>query len=206
MIASALFAVAACSTGGYDNPERKYIAKNFRELIERDLESPFLQEFDRSVLERAKETGRIEQSDYDEAHSRFEQCMRTSGEPVTLKKFGNGLYRVDTTPLSPDESLQAAGNVYIECAKGTIFHIANLYGIQQANPKLLANPDQIAYECLEAKGLVTPDFSLEEFTKAMTEPGSPGQSTQDRVPFDLYEDEAQACLVGANMNYGKASS
>ncbi|MCA4134903.1 hypothetical protein [Arthrobacter sp. M4] len=202
MLAFVTPTIAACSDNT-NGPERVYIANNFGELIEESLSGPFLQEFDRGVLERAKVAGRIEQADYDEAYSRFEQCMRAVDEPVTLKKLSNGLYKVETTPLSPGESLDSAMDKVTECSKGTTFHIAGLYGIQQGNPKLLANPDQVAYECLEAKGLVSSDFSLEEFTEAMTKPGNPGQSTQDRVPFDLYEDEAQACLVGANMSYSK---
>lgn len=202
----AVSALAACSSDSQSKPETQYIANNFREIIDEALTRPYLQEFDRAVLERAKEAGRIEQSDYDEAYSRFEQCMRSNGEPVTLRKLSNGPYRVVTTPLSPGETLESAMEVVTECERGTILHLADLYGIQQGNPKLLANPDQIAYECLEAKGLLTSEFSLEEFTEIMTKPGPPGVPLEERLPFDPYADEPQACLVGANMSYSKPPS
>lgn len=205
-VAAALPAVAACSGVNQAQEERQFIANSFGEVIDNALGNPHLQEFDREVLERAKKTGRIEQADYDEAYDRFRQCMEASGEPVKLKKFSNGLYRVDTTPLSEGESLDSAMEVVTECSDGTIAFIADLYGVQQGNPKLLANPNKIAYECLETKGLVGPEFSLEAFTDALSKPGEPGVRTQDRVPFDLYGDEAQGCLIGANMTYSKAMS
>lgn len=206
MFALALPILAACSASSQETTERQYIAKNFAELIDEDLGSPLLQEFDREILERAKATGRIEQSDYDEAYGRFEQCMSASGEPVKLKKFNNGLYRVDTTPLSPGESLESAMDVVAQCSSGTVAHIANLYGIQQGNPKLLANAYQVVYECMEAKGLVDSDFSLKEFTKVMDEPGPPGVPLSARLPFNPYADEAQECFISGNMTVFKASS
>lgn len=66
----AVSALAACSSDSQSKPETQYIANNFREIIDEALTRPYLQEFDRAVLERAKEAGRIEQSDYDEAYSR----------------------------------------------------------------------------------------------------------------------------------------
>ncbi|MEZ2390555.1 hypothetical protein AB6813_13590 [bacterium RCC_150] len=205
-MALALPILAGCSISSQQTKERQYIANSFAELIDQALAGPFLQEFDREILQRAKATGRIDQGDYDEAYGRFERCMSASGEPVSLKKFRNGLYRVDTTPLSPGESLDSAMDVVTECSKGTIFHIANLYGIQQGNPKLLADPSQIVFECMEAKGLVTGDFSLKEFAEAVGTPGQPGVPLEKRLPFDPYADEAQACFLGGNMTITKASS
>lgn len=111
--------VAACSGGDQEGAERRHIANNFSELIVAALDDLLLQDFDKDVLERAKASGRIGQADYDEAFSRFAQCMLISEEPVTLKKFSNGLYRVDTTPLSDGESLDAALSVFTKCQIGT---------------------------------------------------------------------------------------
>ncbi|MFE4195857.1 hypothetical protein ACFRJ9_08325 [Paenarthrobacter sp. NPDC056912] len=175
-------------------------------MVATALNDPTLQEFDRDVLERAKVSGRIEQADYDEAYSRFAQCMATSGKPVTLKKLSNGLYRIENTPLADGESVQTAMSIVTQCEKGTTNEVGELYGIQQGNPELLANPYEIAHKCLEAEGIVDSTFSHEDLRKIMGSPGSPGSTLEDRLPFDPYSDEAQACFVGANMALGKETS
>ncbi|MFJ6230218.1 hypothetical protein ACIQF8_09540 [Pseudarthrobacter sp. NPDC092184] len=197
--------IAACSGSDQGNSERRVIAENFSELVSTALGDPNLQEFDREVLERAERTGRIEQADYDEAYSRFAQCMETSGEPVNLTKLSNGLYRVENAPLSDGETIESAMSTVTTCSEGTISRLGELYSIQQGNPELLANPYEIAYKCLESKGLVDSDLPLEEFQKAFRSEGDGESSLEERMPFDPYGDEAQACFAGANMSIGKAS-
>lgn len=209
-MSGAVLSLTSCSGANSGNEpwsvRGRHIADNFAELIDQALTSPRLQEFEREVLKRAKETGRIEQADYDEAYDRFAKCMEVGGEPVKLKKFGNGLYKVDTTPLSEGETLESARAVVDACSAGTLNHLAALYGTQQGNPKLLANPYEIAYECLEVKGIVSSDFAFEEFTDVLRSPGREGSSLDERMPFDIYGDEAQACFVGAGLFYTKARS
>lgn len=197
--------VAACSGDGQASSERRVIAQSFSELVSTALADPRLQDFDREVLERAERTGRIEQADYDEAYSRFAQCMETSGEPVTLTKLSNGLYRVANTPLAEGETVESAMSIVTKCSEGTTSRLGELYSIQQGNPELLANPYEIAYKCLELKGLVDSGLPLEEFQKTFSSPGDKESPLQSRLPFDPYNDDAQACFVGANMTIAKAS-
>lgn len=131
--------------------------------------------------------------------------MATSGKPVTLTKLSNGLYKIENTPLSEGETIQLAMSIVTACEAGTTNEIGELYGIQQGNPELLANPYEIAHSCLAAKGVVDSNFSHEDLRKIMGSPGNPGSTLEDRLPFDPYSDEAQACFVGANMALGKAS-
>ncbi len=204
----ALTVTTGCSKDSAESPWRtqgKHLAGSFRDHIDEALRNPLIQDFERGVLERARESGRIEQADYDEAYSRYSQCMEAVGKPVRLKKLSNGLYRVDPSPKSDAESVEAYMQVENSCSKPTILFIANLYGIQQGNPKLLANPYEIAYRCLEAKSLLTPAFSFEEFVGQFQGPGSNG-SKLDNLPFDAFDDEAQACFLGANMVIGKSGS
>jgi hypothetical protein len=209
-MAGAVLSLTSCSgASSGDAPwsvRGGHIADNFAELVDQALTSPRLEEFEREVLERAKKAGRIEQADYDEAYARFATCMEVGGEPVKLKKFGNGLYKVDTTPLSEGETLESAIAVLDACSAGTVNHLAALYGTQQGNPRLLANPYEVAYECLEAKGIVASDFPFEEFAEVLRTPGSEGGSLDDRMPFDIYADEADACFVGASIFNTKATS
>ncbi|MFJ4027185.1 hypothetical protein ACIPWF_08165 [Paenarthrobacter sp. NPDC089989] len=198
--------MAACSGESSENSERRYIAKNFTELVITGLKDPKLQEFDRDVLERAKVSGRIEQADYDEAYSRFERCMAASGKPVKLTKLSNGLYKIENQPLSDGESIESAMSIVVKCQEGTINEIGELFGIQQGNPDLLADADEVAYNCLAAKGIVNSNFSKDDLKKAFNDPGNGKRGLKDRLPFDPYSDEAQACFVGANMAVGQGRS
>lgn len=206
VVACGLLLVVACSGGNQGESERRHIASNFTELVVAALEDPTLQEFDRDVLKRAQISGRIEQADYDEAFSRFAQCMKTSGKPVTLTRLSNGLYRVANTPLSDGESIESAIAIVTKCQQGTTNQIAELFGIQQGNPDLLANPYEIAHKCLNSKGLVDSSFSAEDLRKAIGSEGHGGESLHEKLPFDPEDDEAQACFVGANMTIAKAES
>lgn len=205
VLACTLPLAAACSGGDQGGSERRHIANNFTELVVNALKDPTLQEFDREVLERAKNSGRIEQADYDEAYSRFAHCMATSGKPVTLTRLSNGLYRIENTPLSDGESVESAMSLVTKCQQGTTNEVGELYGIQQGNPELLANPYEIAHKCLEAKGMVDSTFSAEDLRKAIgSERSGGGSALGDSLPFDAHGDEAQACFIGANMTIAKA--
>lgn len=204
-VACMLPLVASCSGGDQGSSERRHIANNFSDLVITALNDPNLEEFDTDVLRRAKDSGRIDQADYDEAYSRFGNCMADSGKPITLTRLSNGLYRVENTPLSDGESIQSAMSIVTRCAQGTTNVISELYGIQQGNPELLTNPYEIAHKCLETKGLVDASFSFDDLRKAIGSEVSGGNALKDRVPFDPYGDEAQACFVGANMTIVKAT-
>ncbi len=198
----------ACSSGGPGEPwkvQGRHVANNFTELIDSALSAPNLQEFERSVLVHARQTGRLEQADYDEAYRRFADCMEVSGEPVKLKKLSNGLYRMDTTPLSPGETLESAAAVVSKCSNGTITHIANLFGIQQGNPELLFNPYEIVFKCLEAKAIVSPSLTFEKFAEVFNSPDSKG-AWSESLGFDVFDDEAQACFIGANITLVESGS
>ncbi|MEV7606899.1 hypothetical protein AB0N65_15815 [Paenarthrobacter sp. NPDC089322] len=205
LVACSVPLLAACSGGEQGASERRHIANNFTELVDMALKDPTLHEFDKDVLQRAKVSGRIEQADYDEAYSRFAQCMASASKPVELSKLSNGLYRVENTPLADGESVQSAMSITIKCQEGTINEIGELFGIQQGNPELLANADEVAYKCLAAKGIFDSSFSQEELEKALNEPGGDNSSVEDRLPFDPYGEEAQACFIGANIVLGKGT-
>ncbi len=206
MITGLLPCLAACSGGAYASSATAYIADDFSDLVTVALDDTSLQDFDREVLQRAKSTGHIAQADYDEAFDRFAQCMERAGEPVMLTKLSNGLYKEKPLALSDGETLESALSVLDECSAGTTGVISSLYKIQQGNPELLADAYAVAHNCLKAKGLVDSEFTLEELRKTVGSPGLLGDTLEDRLPFNPYNDDAQACFVGANMAIAKATS
>lgn len=206
LIACLLPFIAGCSGSAEASTESEHIAEDFSELVNTALEDQDLQDFDRAVLERAKDTGRIQQADYDEAYGRFAGCMDQAGEPVALTKLSNGLYQEKPSPLSEGENLESVFLIMDACSAGTTRVIGNLYNIQQGNPELLADPYEVAHNCLQAEGLADAQYSLEDLRKTIGSPGGFGKALEDRLPFDPYSNEAQACFVGANMAIAKAAT
>lgn len=206
MITGLLPCLAACSGGAYASSTTAHIADDFSDLVTVALDDTSLQDFDREVLQRAKSAGHIEQADYDEAFDRFAQCMERAGQPVTLTKLSNGLYQEKPSALSEGETLEVALSVLDECSAGTTAVISNLYDIQLGNPELLADAYAVAHSCLDAEGLVDSEFTLEELRKTVGSSGPLGDTLEDRLPFDPYSHDAQACFVGANMAITKAAT
>ncbi|MEA5453685.1 hypothetical protein SPF06_03025 [Sinomonas sp. JGH33] len=195
----ALLAIAALAGCAANKPEftpPRKLAGSFEELVDQTLALPGINDFEREVYRRAKETGRIAQADYDEAYSMLSACLSEGGEPIMLRRLKNGIYRIQTTPLSPGESLEQAMDVVSACQRTTTGYIPELFKIQQINPELIGDSIEAEYRCLEQSGLIREEYSLEEFRKSQHEPPPPGKRSTDDMPFDFYSDEAQSCLLG----------
>lgn len=192
----AVAALAGCSAASTEHNSSRKLAESFEELVDQTLVLPEINDFEREVLLRAKETGRIAQADYDEAYSRFTACLSESGEPVTLRRLKNGIYRVKTTPLSPGKSLDQAMDTVSACSKTTVGYIPELFHIQQINPELLGDSFEAEYRCLERSGLIPEDYSLEKYKKSLLEQPPAGKRSTDDMPFDFQADEVQSCLLG----------
>jgi len=191
-----LLALAACTADNSGPESSRKLAGSFEELLDQRLSLPDLNDFEREVYTRAKETGQISQADYDEAYSRFTACMAEGGEPITLQKLKNGVYRIKTTPLDPGESLEQAMDVVSACQKTTTGFIPELFQIQQVNPDLLGDSFEAEYRCLERSGLIPESYSLEKYKKSQLEQPPPGKRSTDDMPFDFQADEVQSCLLG----------
>ncbi|MEA5453686.1 hypothetical protein SPF06_03030 [Sinomonas sp. JGH33] len=92
-VAAAILAVislAGCGSNVAQTRPSGKIAGSFEELLDFKLSRSDINDFERDVYKRAKETGRIAQADYDEAYARYADCMSERGYPVTLKKLPNG--------------------------------------------------------------------------------------------------------------------
>ncbi|MEA5453688.1 hypothetical protein SPF06_03040 [Sinomonas sp. JGH33] len=189
-------ALAGCVSVTPDQTPPRKIAGSFDELLDHRLSLPDLNDFEREVYQRAKESGRISQADHDEAYSRLSACMTESGKPITLRKLKNGLYRITSTPLDPNESTEHAIAIISSCEDSTTGFIPELFQIQQVNPELIGDSFEVTYRCLERAGLVPDGYSLERFKKAQLEPPPPGKRSTDDLPFDLNSEDFQACEIG----------
>ncbi|ADG73770.1 conserved hypothetical protein [Cellulomonas flavigena DSM 20109] len=171
------------------------IADSLAELLEAELALDDLSDLERDVLQRAVDTGRIEQADYDEAMARYLRCMADAGFEVDARQLLNGLYQL--THERPDGADDPGYTLeYLEtgdaCATGTTRRIEAFFTLQQANPDLLADPYEVAVRCLTAARLVDGRLTARRLER-LVDRGLAG------VPFDVMSLEAQTCFHGAGL-------
>ena len=192
------------SAGAEDQPSGgEKIAANLGALFEQYLARDDLSDFEREVLERAKETGEISAEDYEDAHAQEASCMADAGYDIGYEKLANGLYK--SSPHLPQLADNAENGKQVdaymtasgECAEGVSMVIESLYTLQQGNPDLLVDQDEAAVQCLRKAGLVPGDYTAETFAAEL--PNSFSSS-----PFDPNSDAAQACFAGAGIAFASA--
>lgn len=199
---SIIVSLTACSTsrndadGANDQASGDKIASSMSALFDQYLAEDTLSQFEREVLQRAKENGKISAEDYETAHDRQMSCMAENGWEEQSNKLSNGLYQ--TTGVNPVPSTDAEVNKYMEasstCSEGVSKIIESLYQIQQGNPDLLADPYETAVECLKKSSLVDDAYTGRKLEQALN-----GDNGSENLPFDTSSDAAQSCFAGAGL-------
>ncbi|NMM93758.1 hypothetical protein [Bifidobacterium oedipodis] len=198
---SLLVCLTACTTpsdktttDSVDSQAR--IAPSMNALFDQYLAKDTLSQFEREVLQRARDNGKISAEDYETAHDKQMSCMSQNGWEEQTRKLSNGLYQ--TTGVSPTPSTDAEVNDYMEasdtCSTGTSKIIESLYQLQQGNPGLLADPYETAVECLKKNDLVDESFTGRKLENALG-----GDDAAKNLPFDISSDTAQSCIAGAGL-------
>ncbi|WP_295119158.1 hypothetical protein [uncultured Leifsonia sp.] len=193
-----IFAMVACSS---PNPSQGgKLAATYLALIEEELDSGTLTEFETAVLTRAKDRGSISQSDYETAHDRYRECMAAKGIAAQDHRYPNGI--IHSTPPGPDETftIDDLADADFACSVGTIAAIDQLYSVQQGNPGLLRDRNEAGAACLVREGIAPASFSRDEFAKAFDGPGS----NYDDLPFDVRDERVHMCLYVAGIVIGFA--
>lgn len=197
---AALASITACAS--HDLPEAgEKLAASFVALLEEQLSSGTLTEFETEVLTRATERGVISQSDYEEAHDRYRDCMAGKGITAQEQRYPNGT--IHSTPPGPDDAftIDDLAHADFTCAVGTVATIDELYVVQQGNPDLLRDRNEAGAACLVREGLAPTSFSRDDFAKAFT---APGFSDYDSLPFNVREERVHMCLYVAGIVIGFA--
>ncbi|MCY9785797.1 hypothetical protein KIK06_18065 [Nocardiopsis sp. EMB25] len=181
--------MTACSPGGENASEPENAAlvalfEQFRDSAEND--------FEREVFERAIENGGLTADDYEEAHSRYVECMEGLGFEETHTKQPNGLYTSEpvTWPEGEEEF-----NEYMdrseECAIGTVAAIEAAYNMQLNNPEG-REPSELIVDCLIDLGAVSADYTAEQFDEDFE---ASSESGFEDAPFDVGDPDVADCLA-----------
>lgn len=182
--------LAGCvtTTSQTDEGGTEKLAGSLTEMFEQKLQGQD-NEFVVGALERAIETGRISQADYDEAHRLYAACMSDAGYEESYYQESSGIWRITPPPLSGQENVEAYMAVGSDCSE-ELAPIESLYAVQQTNPDLLADPRQAVVECLRRSQLVGADYTAEDFEAEF-------ESRFANAPYDPNDPEAQACFTGS---------
>ncbi|MEU3020440.1 hypothetical protein ABZ635_23950 [Nocardiopsis sp. NPDC007018] len=169
------------------------VFEEFRDDAEND--------FERGVFERALESGGISEQDYEEAHSRYAECMEGAGVDEVHTKQPNGLYAREPAHLPDDDDAAEAyfeqGN---ECAEGTIASIEAAFNMQVNNPDG-RDPSEVVADCLVRVGVVDADYTAERFDEDLERASD--SDFQDG-PFDVTDPEVQDCLESGGIHISVA--
>lgn len=168
----------------------------FQQTLDRN--SATLSDFERDVLTRAVADGKISALDYEEAFSRRTSCMSDAGYHDDAVKLPNGLYQL--TPKPPTDSdpkawMEAWADADKRCATGNLIIIEGLYRIQQGNSDLLADPLQVAAQCLIKEGLAPATYTAEQLKDWL-------ETQSAQPPFDPSDPKAQTCFSNAGIAVG----
>lgn len=147
-------------------------------------------DFERKVLKRAIQAGKISESDYREANEKYQQCMVLKGNDIeftTDQSTGLMQESMSVGDDNQDYDSEKVGSDSISCAKGTNLLIRDLYERMATNP---SNADEIELivNCLKRKKLVSQSFTKQDF---LTEDAKPQGSSK----LDTDSDKYSQCLA-----------
>ncbi|MEU8311327.1 MULTISPECIES: hypothetical protein [Micromonospora] len=133
-------------------------------------------EFEKEVLSDSK----ISRAEYEEAVSRFVECVRQKGVSIEKKdQFGYYIYETVSAP----NALEAQD----ECNRGTKGLVEPLYVSRLTNPTK-ADPNQLFAACLLKQGVAPAGYSAESAKRDKSESFA-------NAPFDSADPRVTQCLA-----------
>ena len=174
--------------------EEKVNAERYGPLINdwrEELAGDDLSDFERDVLQRAVENGRITQDDYEQAHARYLQCMAVEGyDDAEYRKQPDGLYKL---VRASGDSGDAWWEASLKCSEGTDGLIEAEYREQQDNPQRYKDSGIVAVQCLRDAGKVDDSYTAARFNEALSRYTNDSQGDiSDIFGFRIRSDDNQA--------------
>lgn len=150
------------------------------------------------ILRRAKETGSMTQSDYEQAWSNYKQCVVNRGEPEPiLQRFSNGTYHQAPFRESDEHSNSFQDAISI-CEFAEVIYIEDVYGAQIDNPNLYSDMDTAVVDCLHRKNLAPKGYT----GKKLSEEWAKGDG---KFSFDPSDPDARSCMNANGWSYSDQS-
>lgn len=189
---SVALGTSAASAGGAEDLETaspSVAASGMPELIQINLNLADPAPAERKVLERSIQSGSIAAGDYENSHRTYTKCMTSNGFTPSFRKSPDGFYvELPYLKVSDFDALDAA---VVRCSKDTKV-LTSLYQVQKANPNLIKDSRLVAIRCLNGKGAVSAEYTVDDFER---------EWSTSTFSFDANETKNNDCLYGAGYAF-----
>jgi hypothetical protein len=141
----------------------------------------------RTVLERAKQSGSLNVSDYEHSWSQYKQCMLDKGyKEILLKKYSNGMYVEEGHVGGSEKQERQYDKDRDTCFNTYLMYVQDVFATQQGNPNFYSDTGEGLVDCLKRSGLVEKNYTAKRF-------GVENQSGD--YSYDTNNPEAKSCEV-----------
>ena len=154
-------------------------------ILDADKQSQKMGDEQRNVVEKAaKGDSTVSRADYEQAWANYKQCIVSRGWTSPNLREADGLYA--EPPINAENMTEAQMTKLSQdtdyCARTYVVDVDQLYRTQVANPTLSKANVQLIVKCLVANGVVSSDYTAEEFQK-------------DSSGLDFSDSKVQSCLI-----------
>lgn len=184
--------ISGCAATQEANTDAR-LAPSLKDLFSQWLAAPEATAYDKVALQEAIDTGRLTQTQYQQAIDLYISCMSDAGYELRQTRYPTGVINVQP-PASVDDA-SALMTTDSLCREQTSVFVVMGYETQQGNPDLFADAGTIAYTCLKKNGLISDDVSLEQVSAFLTE------SHRNDYRFDVQDLGVKSCFYAAGMGY-----
>ena len=177
---------------------KQKLAASLSEWIDQRETAGDIPQSQKAVLNKAKQTGKISTSDYENAWSDYKQCMVGKGyKEIKLIKYPSGLYTEaghrQGTPTQESQYVQDQE----DCSDTYVSGIQDVYGIIVGNPDLYASQSEAVVDCLHRASLVPKNYTADQFNEEI--------SAAKNTSFDMDNAQVRSCLASNGYAIGNSS-
>ncbi|MEK0306234.1 hypothetical protein [Bifidobacterium favimelis] len=211
----AAVALAGCAGGAQAQSfeQEKQQAEHIEPFVDdmkEALKGKDLSPLERDVFTRAAKTGRIEASDYEEAHNRYLECMTNAGFDEHDAKMPDGVYK-SAEKVGADFDGHAWFKQSKSCSEHTTMRIEGYYREQQDNPERYKDIGIVAVQCLRDSKIVGDDYTAARFNEGLEQLRKEDSDPEEALGYSLSSDkgaQARYCtsLGGLDIGVDKAAA
>ncbi|UBH05876.1 hypothetical protein K8P10_001387 [Leucobacter sp. Psy1] len=156
--------LAGCTSGSPEEPAPEE-PETLAQMIEEGLANA-QSDFQREVLEKAKETGEISEADWKEANNQKKECMAAMGYEMDVVYEGSKvLWIMDLDEAEDEEAQKKRDRDTIDCSEKTSAYIDEIYSFLAGDQPGAdgSDPLRAVFDCLVKNDLIPKDTTFDEF-------------------------------------------
>lgn len=178
-----------------DGASSEVFANSIEGYIDYYLAQPaILSDYETTVLTKAREQGGVSVTQYEQAWSRYKQCMTDLGyKNVILDHLPNGLYQRVMSDTIPDQAKYDKAMRDDDDCYDDIAIIAQVYNAQIGNVHFYTDIDEGFIDCLRRNSLVPISYTADQYSE---------ERASQQLSFNLNDPEVVGCAVANNYFYG----